>query len=194
MTSEECARCLEPFYTTKGEQGTGLGLATVYGFVQRHGGGIRVQSQKGKGAVFILTLPAGEGTVSPSIEPDSRHPRPLRILVVDDQEIIRDLMTEMLSSEGHIAQSVSGAADALREIDRSSFDVIISDLSMPDMTGTQLAAEIHARGMRIPFILLTGFGDEMKAQGDPPPEIDLVLGKPLTSSTLRAALLTVARP
>jgi hypothetical protein len=62
------------------------------------------------------------------------------------------------------------------------------------MTGTQLAAEIRSRGKNIPFILLTGFGDEMKAQGDTPPEVDLVLGKPLTTSTLRAALLSVARP
>jgi CheY-like chemotaxis protein len=194
MTSEECARCLEPFYTTKGEQGTGLGLASVYGFVQRHGGGIRIQSQKGKGATFILTLPAGEGVVPAEPEPESHPSRSLRILVVDDQDIIRELMMEMLSSEGHTAQSVSGAADALVELDRAAYDVVISDLSMPDMTGTQLAAEIRSRGKDIPFILLTGFGDEMKAQGDMPPEVDLVLGKPLTTSTLRAALLSVARP
>lgn len=194
MTSEECARCLEPFYTTKGEQGTGLGLASVYGFVQRHGGGIRIQSQKGKGATFILTLPAGEGVVPAEPERESHPSRSLRILVVDDQDIIRELMMEMLSSEGHTAQSVSGAADALVELDRAAYDVVISDLSMPDMTGTQLAAEIRSRGKDIPFILLTGFGDEMKAQGDMPPEVDLVLGKPLTTSTLRAALLSVARP
>jgi signal transduction histidine kinase len=194
MTSEECARCLEPFYTTKGEQGTGLGLASVYGFVQRHGGGIRIQSEKGKGATFILTLPAGEGGKTVEPEPEGRLGHVLRILVVDDQDIIRDLMTEMLSSEGHIAHSVVGAADALVELDRAPYDVIISDLSMPDMTGTQLAAEIRSRGRSIPFILLTGFGDEMKAQGAPPPEVDLVLGKPLTISTLRAALLSVARP
>jgi signal transduction histidine kinase len=193
MSSEECARCLEPFYTTKGEQGTGLGLATVYGFVQRHGGGIRIQSQKGKGATFILTLPAGEGVLPAATEPETRPLQPLRILVVDDQEIIRDLMTEMLFSEGHIARPVSGAADALIALDSNSYDIVISDLSMPDMTGTQLATEIRTRGKIIPFILLTGFGDEMKAQGDPPPEVDLVLGKPLTISTLRAALLSVAR-
>lgn len=193
MTSEECARCLEPFYTTKGEQGTGLGLASVYGFVQRHGGGIRIQSQKGEGATFILTLPAGEGPIPANPEPDALPMRPLRILVVDDQDIIRDLMAEMLSSEGHAARSVSGAAEALVELEKAPYDVVISDLSMPDMTGTQLAAEIRAQGKSIPFILLTGFGDEMKAQGDMPPEVDLVLGKPLTTSTLRAALLSVAR-
>ena len=188
MSEEECARCLEPFFTTKGESGTGLGLASVYGFVQRYGGAIRVKSEKGKGASFTLTLPASDAQIDRTQTQLHEPTSPLKILIVDDQEIIRELISEILRSDGHDITVASTGVEALLHLNKAQYDLIISDLSMPDMTGSQLASEIRAKGNKIPFILLTGFGDEMLAQGSTPPGVDLVLSKPVTSASLYQAI------
>ncbi len=188
MSEEECARCLEPFFTTKGESGTGLGLASVYGFVQRYGGAIRVKSEKGKGASFTLTLPASDAQIDRTQIQPHEPTSPLKILIVDDQEIIRELISEILRSDGHNITVAATGVDALLQLNKGQFDLIISDLSMPDMTGSQLASEIRAKGDQTPFILLTGFGDEMLAQGSTPPGVDLVLSKPVTSASLYQAI------
>jgi CheY-like chemotaxis protein len=113
---------------------------------------------------------------------------PLKILIVDDQEIIRELISEILRSDGHNITVAATGVDALLQLNKGQFDLIISDLSMPDMTGSQLASEIRAKGDHTPFILLTGFGDEMLAQGSTPPGVDLVLSKPVTSASLYQAI------
>jgi signal transduction histidine kinase len=188
MSEEECARCLEPFFTTKGESGTGLGLASVYGFVQRYGGAIRVKSEKGKGASFTLTLPASDAQIDRTQTQPHEPTPPLKILIVDDQEIIRELISEILRSDGHVITVAATGVEALLQLNKATFDLIISDLSMPDMTGSQLASEIRTKGDETPFILLTGFGDEMLAQGSTPPGVDLVLSKPVTSASLYQAI------
>jgi signal transduction histidine kinase len=188
MTEEECSRCLEPFYTTKGEQGTGLGLATVYGFVQRYGGSIGIESRKGEGTAFTLTLPAFDGMHVDHDAADEGALRSLRVLVVDDQEIIRQIITEMLQADGHFALPVADGAAVLRELASGGWDLVISDQSMPEMTGSELAEAMRARGIRVPVILLTGFGDEMRVRGGTPPGVDLLLSKPVTAGGLRSAL------
>ena len=191
MSEEECARCLEPFFTTKGESGTGLGLASVYGFVQRYGGAIRVKSEKGKGASFTLTLPASDAQIDRTQTQRHEPTSPLRILIVDDQEIIRELISEILRGYGHTIAVAATGVDALLQLDSTRFNLVISDLSMPDMTGTQLASELRTKGDNTPFILLTGFGDEMLAQGSTPPGVDLILSKPVTGTSLYEAIQKV---
>ena len=188
MTEEECSRCLEPFYTTKGPFGTGLGLAAVYGFVQRYGGAIGIETSKGKGAVFTLTLPGSTHVEAPQEPARKGGLEPLRILIVDDQEIIRQLIAELLEAEGHVAAAVADGAEALNRLSKESWDLVISDQSMPAMTGSQMAAEMKKRGLGVPFILLTGFGDEMRARGGNPDGVDVLLSKPVTASNLRKAL------
>lgn len=188
MTEEECSRCLEPFYTTKGEQGTGLGLATVYGFVQRYGGAIGIESRKGEGTAFTLTLPGFDGQALDPEVPLDTPLRLLRVLVVDDQEIIRQIITEMLQAEGHFALPVEDGAAVLRELSDGGWDLVISDQSMPKMTGSELAEAMREKGFRVPLILLTGFGDEMRVRGGTPPGVDLLLSKPVTAVDLRKAL------
>ena len=117
--------------------------------------------------------------------------KPLRVLVVDDQEIIRDIISEMLQAEGHFAAPLKDGAAVLKALAQKTWDLVISDQSMPDMTGAQIAAEALSKKIAVPFILLTGFGDEMRAKGGTPPGVDLLLSKPLTTSALRKALKTV---
>ena len=188
MSDSERERCLEPFFTTKGEGGTGLGLAVVYGIIQRHGGTIEIASEKGVGTTFAIHLPAtvaGESADAPIVE---RLDRTLRVLIVDDQDIICELIAEHLSSDGHSTASAGHGHRALELFRDGQFDLVITDQSMPMMNGIQLGAAIKSLSPATPVVLLTGFGDEMLALGGRPPGIDLVLGKPVSQADLRRAV------
>ena len=188
MTDSERERCLEPFFTTKGEGGTGLGLAVVYGIIQRHGGTIEIASEKGVGTTFTIHLPAtvaGKGADAPIVE---RLDRTLRVLIVDDQDIICELIAEHLASDGHTTASAAHGHEALELFRTGHFDLVITDQSMPMMNGIQLGCAIKVLSPATPVVLLTGFGDEMLALGGCPPGVDLVLGKPVSLADLRRAV------
>ena len=189
MSPEVVALCLEPFYTTKGERGTGLGLAVAYGIIQRHGGNIQIESEPGVGTVFALVMPSTDVEVV-VVQDEERGAdiRPLKILVVDDQEIICELLSEHLHMDGHETVLAFDGTVALAEFIAGDFDVVITDQSMPGMNGEQLAKEVKSRRPNTPVILLTGFGEEMKAVGTLPEGIDLIVGKPVTGSDLRKAI------
>ncbi len=188
MTESERERCLEPFFTTKGEGGTGLGLAVVYGIIQRHGGTIEIASEKGVGTTFAIRLPSTTDEKIPDAPVVERLGRALRVLIVDDQEIICELIAEHLSSDGHTTASAAHGHAALETFRREPFDLVITDQSMPLMNGLQLGSAIKNLSPETPVVLLTGFGDEMLALGGCPPGIDLVLGKPVSQADLRRAI------
>jgi signal transduction histidine kinase len=188
MTPDERARCLEPFFTTKGERGTGLGLAVVYGIVQRHGGTIDVQSEKGKGTTFLVSFPTSTAVDTPVQEQSEPVSEALRILVADDQEIICELIAEYLRSDGHEATLAFDGTEALAKFRAGTFDLLLTDQSMPGLNGTQLATAAKTHRPEIPVILLTGFGDEMQASGQLPEGIDLVVSKPISHADLRRAV------
>ena len=190
MTEEERARCLEPFYTTKGERGTGLGLAVVYGIVQRHGGTVEIESRKGNGSTFTLSFPATDAAPAAAAPIAVKVERVLRILIVDDQEIICELLSEYLQADGHTTIMATEARKALSLVQSEEIDLVITDQSMPDMSGVQLGAAIKKSSAGTPVILLTGFGDEMKAQALPG-GVDLVLAKPVSIADLRGAIYSV---
>jgi nitrogen-specific signal transduction histidine kinase/ActR/RegA family two-component response regulator len=187
MTESERERCLEPFFTTKGEGGTGLGLSVVYGIVQRHGGKIDIESQVGVGTTFSVHLPATAATECIQEAPAERVDRSLRVLVVDDQEIINELLAEHLKSDGHVTACAQNGQEALGLFRTESFDLVITDQSMPGMNGVQLAGAVKECSPKTKVILLTGFGEEMMAGGCPA-GVDLVVGKPVSHDNLRNAI------
>jgi signal transduction histidine kinase len=192
MSEAEASRCLEPFFSTKGDKGTGLGLAVVYGIVQRHGGTIEIASEEGTGTTFSLLLPATDQTASASGAADeSAVNRMLSVLVVDDQEIICELIAAHLSADGHQPVTVSDAAEALARFEAGSFDLVITDQSMPGISGEQLAKKIKERSPGTHIIMLTGFGDDLFPDGKVPEGIGRVLSKPVSSDDLRRAIFEV---
>jgi CheY-like chemotaxis protein len=188
MTEEERCRCLEPFFTTKGERGTGLGLSVVYGIIQRHGGVIDVLSEKNSGTTFDIRLPQASAAEMISTSPVESVDRGLRIMVVDDQEIICELIAEYLRNDGHMVTMAANGRDALEKFSAGGIDLVITDQSMPEMNGTQLAVGLKERAPAVPVVLLTGFGEEMQALGELPEGVDLVIGKPVSAAELRRAI------
>ncbi|MEI7818314.1 MAG: ATP-binding protein [Desulfuromonadales bacterium] len=195
MTEEVREHCFEPFFTTKGPQGTGLGLALVQSIAQRHGGTVTVESEPGKGTTITLRLPipvaipvADTPIAVPAIS------RPLHVLLVDDEPLIIKLVTIYLTDAGHTVATAKNGVAALELLKASRFDLVLTDKAMPEMNGEQLAVAIQATYPSLPVIMMTGFGDLIKANNERPPYISGILSKPLTQLTLRAALAEVFPP
>lgn len=193
MDAETRSRCLEPFFTTKGEHGTGLGLAMVYGIMQRHGVAVEIDSAPGKGTTIRLSFPvASETVVTPAISNEQRRLARLRVLLIDDDPLVLGALTDTLEAEGHIITAANGGTegiDAFRAASGTSerFDIVISDLGMPYIDGRQVASAIKAASPLTPIILLTGWGQRLMSESELPPHIDCVLSKPPTVQQLLAA-------
>ncbi|MGO9608423.1 MAG: ATP-binding protein, partial [Verrucomicrobiia bacterium] len=189
MTDEVRKRCLEPFFTTKGNHGSGLGLAMVYGSVQRHQGTIDINSEVGKGSTFIIRIPlrsAKPQSVLPA-KPVKAVPH-LHVLLVDDEAMVRKIIGEYLRIDGHTVEVADGGRDGLEKFHNGQFDLVVVDRAMPDMNGDQVATVIRSTDATVPVLMLTGFGAMMKDADETPPGVDLIVGKPVTINGLRAAV------
>jgi PAS domain S-box-containing protein len=193
MDEETKRRCMEPFFTTKGEKGSGLGLMMVYGTMQRHEGQIEIESELGKGTTFRLLFPLREAEAKESEEEEAKELPPLRILLVDDDPRVRRILGELIKSWGHtvvIAEDGFNALDAFLVAFRSGqpFDVVITDLGMPRMNGAELVRRIRQHDRQVPIIIVTAWGKEHFV-----PEADAILSKPVHSQDLKSALWKVVR-
>jgi PAS domain S-box-containing protein len=186
-------RCLEPFFSTKGEKGTGLGLSVAHGIVQRHHGRMEIDSAPGEGTRFRLYFPpAGEADKPEAAAPDRQQRRTgCRILVVDDEAAIRLVISRHLLSLGHEPESVPGGKEALERLQEEEFDLLLTDRAMPGLDGDRLAREARALHPDLPVILLTGFGEMLSQQGEKPPTVDVILAKPVSSEDLSQAVQSV---
>jgi PAS domain S-box-containing protein len=188
MTEDVRQRCLEPFFTTKGDGGTGLGLAMVFGIVQRHEGTINLQSHLGAGTTFILSFPIGsEGSVD-LIARTAHMPsaKTLRILLIDDEAGVREVLSAFLENDGHMVRSAEDGLAGLRLFGDEKFDLVITDKAIPGMSGDQMALEIKKLSPSTPVVLLSGFNSG--AEDETIPGVDVVASKPISISTLRKAI------
>lgn len=188
MNEETRARCLEPFFSTKAEQGTGLGLSMVFGIIQRHDGKLEIESEHGRGTTFRISFPSQVELFQAAEGETFRPERALRILVVDDEMVARDVVTKYLQADGHDVVNASSGAEAVVRFQAGNFDLLVTDQGMPGMSGVQLATAIKQIKAGQPVILLTGFSDPALAHDEAPAGVDLVLGKPIPQKTLRQAV------
>ena len=199
MDEKTRQRCLEPFFSTKAQRGgTGLGLAMVYGMMQRHDGIIEIDSAPGRGTCVRLVFPIQEkppqtvrGT-SPQVKPK----RSLHILCIDDDAQVRQLLDDCLTHFNHRVMVASGGEHGM-ELFRTAmlknqpYEVVITDLGMPKMDGHQVARTIKAESPNTPIIMMTGWGTIMREEGETASEVDAVIGKPPRMQELNDLLLRV---
>lgn len=194
MTEQARRHCFEPFFSTKGETGTGLGLAIVYGIVQRHRGKIDIDTQPGLGTRFTVRFPAhadqAARPVAPPVPAAVNHP--LRILVVEDEPMIRQIEAEYLATDGHVVETAADGGEGLSKFHAGKFDLVLVDRAMPEINGDQLTKAIKEFKPGTPVILVTGFADVMKGDGERPSRADMVLPKPFSQTDLRLAVQKVA--
>jgi CheY-like chemotaxis protein len=162
----------------------------VYGIMKRHDGTIEVSSDSGQGTTVSLVFPVRQGALArePRPAPSRAHQRQLRVLVVDDEELVREVIAQYLANDGHVVEIALGAVDALSKFRAGSYDLVVTDRGMPEMTGDQVAAAMKEIRPETPIILTTGFGDLMQVTGDRPPAVDEIVSKPVRMAALRDAV------
>lgn len=192
MDEETRRRAVEPFFTTK-PGGSGLGLAMVYGIIQRHKGHLEIESAPGAGTTVRLFFPILEAqAISGAEEGEESVPPPLRILFVDDEPLIRRSLKEALEQEGHTVEVADGGEAGLEAFQAAlargkPFDVVITDLGMPYVDGREVARRVKETSPGTPVVLLSGWGfflDEERI----PAAVDAVISKPPQMEELRRVL------
>ncbi|MCC7323916.1 MAG: response regulator, partial [Gemmatimonadaceae bacterium] len=202
MSEEVRRRIFEPFFTTKSpDQGTGLGLSVVDGVVRGHGGAVEVTSQPDEGACFTILLPASAGA---RLSPDAGPRRPLRrrapngarLLLLDDDVHVLRTITKVLTRAGYVVDAFSDATQALEMLGAThgGYEVLITDRTMPTMSGLEVARQAHARYPAVPIVLLSGAVQEGDRESA---ELAAVVSKPIEAEALVAEIervLSVAAP
>jgi CheY-like chemotaxis protein len=179
-------RIFEPFFSTKGPKGTGLGLAMAYGIVSRHRGQIAVESEEGAGSTFTLRLPAGRDRAPAPPPPPLLTAAPaVRVLVIDDEASVRDILADMLRVQRHEVVVAEDGAEGVRRFREGAFDLVMTDLAMPGMSGWQVAQTVKGLRPGVPVVLVTGWGvevppDQLRAGG-----VDRVMAKPFGFEDVR---------
>jgi len=192
MGTEVRSRVFDPFFTTKGVGGIGLGLSVSYGVIRRHGGTIRVESEVGRGSTFTVSLPLA-GCAAPSSDEEAEAWAPgvthrgrgtARILVVDDEQHVRELLCEILEGEGAEVTTAGNGAEALARFEPGRFDAVLTDLGMPGMNGWELLRRVSERDRQVPLAVITGWGDLVSTHEEKAARVEWVLTKPFAVSQI----------
>ena len=196
MDEETRRRCMEPFFTTKGERGTGLGLAMVYGVARRHNADVEIDSALGKGTIVSLSFPVppADAIAAPGAGSALAMPPRMRLLLVDDDPLLLKSLRDTLQADGHVVVTTHGGAGGIKAFRDAiaageSFGAVITDLGMPNVDGRMVAAAIKDLSAATPVIMLTGWGRRLLSEEDIPPHVDHVLSKPPKLRELRETLL-----
>jgi len=200
MDEDTRRRCLEPFFTTKGERGTGLGLAMVYGMIQRHSAELDIESAAGQGTTVRLSFPAytASAVTATQVIKVPFVSRRLRILLVDDDPMLIKSLQDTLQEDGHQITATHGGQAGIDSFAAAQkrgecFDIVVTDLGMPHVDGRKVASSVKMMSSTTPVILLTGWGQRLIAANDIPPHVDKLLSKPPRLHELRAALAELVR-
>lgn len=191
--------CLDPFFTTKGERGSGLGLAMVYGMVQRHSAELQIDSALGNGTTARLLFSEAPAAAKISEPPTpSLSSRALHILVIDDDPLIIESVRSILEHDGHRITTADGGQAGIdtfieAQKNKDRVDAVITDLGMPHVDGRRVAMAIKAASPATPIILMTGWGQRLTAENDVPAHVDHVLNKPPKLAQLRAVLTELGK-
>jgi len=197
MTREILDRIFDPFFTTKKSGGSGLGLSVTYGIVQRHGGEISVASEPGRGSTFSLRFPALAAPENACPAPRDGDPAPgppprgARILVVDDEARLAQLLRTFLEMQGHAVWTATSGRQALRLAGCQPFDLILTDLGMPEVSGWEVAREARRLAPGTPVILVSGWGAQIEPEEVQAAGIAKVIQKPYTFEAIRRALAEI---
>jgi signal transduction histidine kinase/ActR/RegA family two-component response regulator len=200
MYPEVRSRIFDPFFTTKGKAGLGLGLAVSFGIIRRHGGNVEVESQYGKGTEFRITLPVAKIAETPvvkrelAVEPEPQPAivsaqvaggvSPTRLLVVDDEDFVRELLRDILDCENCEVAVAQDGTEALALFREREFDGVFTDVGMPGMSGWELAREIRQLNQQIPIAIITGWGEVVGSNEQRAAGVDWVIAKPFTAERI----------
>lgn len=206
MTPEVCSRIFDPFFTTKGSAGMGLGLAVSFGIIRRHEGTVVVESHIDRGTTFRITLPSAKpadhgGTqefarVTPKLaDPIIRFQddRQTKILVVDDEEYVRELMRDMLEGEGCKVSLAQGGREALTLLNAGEFDAVFTDVGMPEMNGWELAHAVRQGHEEIPIAVITGWGEAVGSSEQKEAGVNWVVSKPFSMDRISELVADVRK-
>src|SRR5437867_1133670 len=193
MPPEVIPRIFEPFYSTKGERGTGLGLSASHGIIENHGGHVNVTSAPGKGTRFEVILPLHESS-SPAVATPlapTNGTKPARVLVVEDEEKVRVLLNDAFRAQGHEVTEATTGAEALDRLDKGEFDLMVCDLGLPELSGLHVARWVKEFRPDLPVIIATGFSEMIADEDYQKARIDQVIPKPYAVAEVLAKANTL---
>ena len=185
MSEEVRSRIFDPFFTTKGKAGMGLGLSVSYGIIRRHEGRVEVESEVGRGTTFRMSFPVvGESDTqrindSGPLLPE-RADGTLRILVVDDEDYVRELLADILEREGCEVSLAGEGREALQLFDSADYDAVFTDVGLPGMSGWEVARAVRERDGQVALAVITGWGDTVTPEEQSEAQADWIVPKPFT--------------
>ena len=194
MAEDVRQKIFEPFFSTKGAHGTGLGLSVSYSIIERHAGSISVVSEPGNGSSFMIDLPAAAVEESRArIETVSTDLTSLRILVIDDELPVRETLAEMLTAVRHTVELAGSGQEALQKMRQRTFDFVFTDLAMPEMDGWETARSIRKNWPEVKIVLVTGYGPNTEPPAGEEHLVDAIIGKPFDFSQVGSTLNTLTK-
>ena len=183
ISRDEKGRVFDPFFTTKGVQSTGLGLSVSYGIINRHHGAIAVDSVEGKGSTFTIKLPIAKKTDKQEVKeekiiPIKRKQKKARILVIEDEKDVRELLRDILTDAGHNVVMASDGSEGIEVFKKKNFDLVFTDLGMPGMSGWEVTEKIKSINDKVPAALITGWNVKLDESEMNDCRINFVVQKP----------------
>ncbi len=188
MSVEVQKRTFDPFFTTKGTRGSGLGLSICYGIISRHKGEIGLDSRVGEGTTLTIRLPLNLPGVKPESMKEREEVMPARILVVDDDAMMRSVLTDILIQSGCHVDEIGSGHEAVEMFDNDEYDMVLTDLGLDDMSGWEVAQKIKEHSPKTPVVLITGWGMQLSEDENRERGVDFVVSKPFKLEELRSVI------